>query len=144
MKALAQIYYHPHRVTYADCTVGDHVYYSRYFDILEAARGEFFRSIGFSLKKLNDEGLSLPVIHCVGQFMAPARYDDVLGVEISLKSLGRIKLDFTGRVRSETGQLLFEGATRHACIDGSDTPTRIPDALSRELDGFLRQAAPST
>ena len=37
---------HTHRVTYAECTVGDHVYHSRYLDLLEAARGEFMRSLG--------------------------------------------------------------------------------------------------
>ena len=34
---------HPHRVSYAECTVGNHVYHSRYLDWLEAARGEFIR-----------------------------------------------------------------------------------------------------
>lgn len=37
-----------HRVTYADCTVGNHIYYGRYLDLLEAARGEWFRSMGKS------------------------------------------------------------------------------------------------
>ena len=36
---------HPHRVSYAECTVGNHVYHSRYLDWLEAARGEFIRSL---------------------------------------------------------------------------------------------------
>ncbi|EEF57182.1 hypothetical protein Cflav_PD0189, partial [Pedosphaera parvula Ellin514] len=38
-----QLYRHSYRVTYADCTVGNHIYYSRYLNLLEAARGEFFR-----------------------------------------------------------------------------------------------------
>jgi acyl-CoA thioesterase FadM len=32
---------HGRRVTYADCTVGKHVYYARHLDFLEAARGDF-------------------------------------------------------------------------------------------------------
>lgn len=138
VKASAQIYRHPYRVTYADCTVGDHVYYSRYFDMLEAARGEFLRSLGFSLKKLDADGLSLPVIRCAGKFLAAARYDDVLNIELSLQSLGRIKMEFTSRILSETGQLLFEGTTEHACVDRSAAPTRVPEAFSRELTAFLR------
>ena len=43
---MAGMFCHTYRVTYADCTVGDHIYYSRYLDLLEAARGEFFRSLG--------------------------------------------------------------------------------------------------
>ena len=42
----AKTFQHQHRVTYADCTLGNHVYYGRYLEILEAARGEFFRQLG--------------------------------------------------------------------------------------------------
>lgn len=137
VKATGQIYSHTRRVIYADCTVGNHIYYSRYFDLLEEARGEFFRSLGFSLRQLAEEGFAFPVIHCIGRFLAPARYDDLLRIELHLESLGRIKLECAGRILSETGQLLFEGATRHACVDESDAPTRIPDALNRQLAPFL-------
>ena len=40
---MAEPFRHHHRVTYAECTIGDHVYHSRYLDLLEAARGEFMR-----------------------------------------------------------------------------------------------------
>lgn len=143
MKAIGQIYRHTRRVTYADCTVGNHVYYSRYFDILEEARGEFFRSIGFSLRQLDEDGLAFPVIHCKGKFLAPARYDALLQIDIHLASLGRIKLEFVGRILSESGQLLFEGATQHACVDESNTPSRIPADLASQLTGFLLSPAPS-
>jgi acyl-CoA thioesterase FadM len=43
---MANPFCHTHRVTYAECTVGNHVYHSRYLDLLEAARGEFIRSLG--------------------------------------------------------------------------------------------------
>ena len=43
---MANPFRHPHRVTYAECTVGNHIYHSRYLDLLEAARGEFLRSLG--------------------------------------------------------------------------------------------------
>ena len=39
---------HQHRITYADCTVGDQIYHARFLDFLEAARGEFFRKLGTS------------------------------------------------------------------------------------------------
>ena len=42
---------HRHRVTYSECTVGDHIYHSRYLDLLEAARGEFMRHAGQPVAK---------------------------------------------------------------------------------------------
>ena len=43
-----------HRVTYAECTVGNHIYHSRYLDLLEAARGEFIRSLGRPVLELQE------------------------------------------------------------------------------------------
>ena len=40
------IFSHAHRVTYAECTSGNHIYYGRYLELMEAARGEFFRHLG--------------------------------------------------------------------------------------------------
>ena len=33
----ASTFQHQHRVSYADCTLGNHVYYGRYLDLLEEA-----------------------------------------------------------------------------------------------------------
>jgi len=30
------MFVHTHRVTYAECTVGNHIYHARYLDLLEA------------------------------------------------------------------------------------------------------------
>src|SRR5215469_5100900 len=51
---------HMHRVLYAECTLGNHIYYSRYLDLLEAARGEFFRSLGVSFLKWQEQGTIFP------------------------------------------------------------------------------------
>jgi len=55
-----QIFTHTHRVTYAECTIGNHVYYARYLDLLETARGEFFRALGMTFQQLHDNGTVFP------------------------------------------------------------------------------------
>ena len=42
----ANVFRYIRRVTYAECTLGNHIYHARYLDLLEAARGEFFRQLG--------------------------------------------------------------------------------------------------
>ena len=49
------VFKHQHRIIYAECTVGNHVYYARYLDMLEEARGEFFRQAGWPLLALAGE-----------------------------------------------------------------------------------------
>ena len=61
----AEIFTHAHRVTYADCTVGNHVYYGRYPDLLEAARGKFFRHLGTSFLEYQEEGIFFLCRKCI-------------------------------------------------------------------------------
>ena len=51
-------------------------------DILAAARGEFFREMGLPLLELQAQDTIFPVAECHLRYKTPARYDDVLTVEI--------------------------------------------------------------
>jgi acyl-CoA thioester hydrolase len=135
-----QVHRCSHRVTYAECTVGDHVYYGRYLDILEAARGEFFRSLGLPFRALQDQDTALPVIECALQFKSPARYDDVLMLETWLTELGRIRVAFSHRILKADGQLVLTASTVHACTSLAEKPKRLPDDLRQRLLPFLHMA----
>ncbi len=125
---------HGLRVTYADCTVGNHVYYARYLDFLEAARGEFFRQLGKSFQAWQDEGLIFPVIECRLQYRGPARYDDELEVEIRVLQADGVRLGFAYRVVRRDGTLLVEAETRHVCTSLEERPKRLPEALRASLE----------
>jgi acyl-CoA thioester hydrolase len=132
-----QVFTYTHRVTYAECTVGNHVYHSRYLDLLEAARGEFVRSLGMTLQQLQDADSIFPVIEARLRYKAPARYDDVLKIEVWLSELARVRLTFAHRIRNEMGQLLVEAHTVHACTSVGEKPKRLPEELIAKLQPFL-------
>ena len=136
----AQVFSHRHRVTYAECTVGNHVYYSRYLDLLESARGEFFRSLGYTFLELQQRDLIFPVISCQVQYRAPARYDDNLKIEVWLMELGRIKLCFGYRIHNEAGTLILEASTVHVCTSLHEKPKRLAAEISHALQSQLRAA----
>ena len=133
----AEIFHHLHRVTYAECTVGNHVYHSRYLDQLEAARGEFCRALGEPLEQLQHTGFIFPVIECQLRYRAPARYDDLLTIELWLTELGRARLTFAYRVLGPAGKLLLEATTEHACTSLEEKPQRLPAPLVEKLRRFL-------
>ena len=89
---------HPHRVSYAECTLGNHVYHSRYLDWLEAARGEFVRSLGQTVLQWQERDVIFPVVECRLIYKSPARYDDVLTIESWLTAAQKIRLNFANRV----------------------------------------------
>lgn len=132
---------HRLRVVYADCTVGNHVYYARYLDFLEAARGEFFRQLGKSFQAWQDEGLIFPVIECRLQYRGPARYDDELDVEIRVLQADGVRLGFGYRVVRPNGTLLVEAETRHVCTSLEERPKRLPETLRASLEPHRLAAA---
>ena len=106
---------HKHRVAYADCTVGNHIYYGRYLDLLERARGEFFHSLGMAFSTLQEQGEIFPVVEARLKYKAPARYDDVLNIEVWPTMAERVRLNFAYSVANQNGGLILTGETLHVC-----------------------------
>ena len=133
---------HTHRVTYADCTVGNHIYYGNYLQLLEAARGEFFRQLGTTFLQLQERDTILPVLECHLRYKAPARYDDLLAIEVWPTTAERVRLNFAHRIINQAGQLILEAETRHVCASLSDKPKRLPEELIAKLQPFLPPSSP--
>jgi acyl-CoA thioester hydrolase len=129
-----------YRVSYAECTVGNHVYYSRYLDLLERARGEFFRHLGKPLADLQQEDTSFPVLECRLKYHAPARYDDLLTLEVSLAAAQGVRLSFRHRILAQGARCLVEGETMHVCATAEGKPKRLPRELVKLLAPYLPAA----
>jgi acyl-CoA thioester hydrolase len=134
----ALTFQHTHRVTYAECTAGNHVYYGRYLDLLEAARGEFFRHLGATFLQLQEQGVIFPVIECHLRYRAPARYDELLTIELWPTAAEGVRLNFAYRILGQSGALVLEGETRHACAGTNEKPRRLPEELTGALQAYLR------
>lgn len=129
-----------HRVSYSECTVGNHVYHSRFLDILERVRGEFFRSLDHCLRDLQEQEVIFPVTACQMRFRSMARYDEVLTIELWVTHLGRARFSCAGRFTNAPGEVLFEAVTELGCTNLEGRPRRLPPALSEALRPYL--AAP--
>jgi len=132
-----RVFRYEYRVPYALCTLGNHVYYSRYLDILEAARGEFFRSLGQTFLYWQERGTIFPVVECRLRYKDAARYDDVLTVELWLTAAEKVRLNFAYRILDTAGRVLVEAETLHVCTSLEDKPKRLPDELSTVLQPFV-------
>jgi acyl-CoA thioester hydrolase len=132
------MFQYTHRVTYAECTVGDHIYHSRYLDLLEAARGEFMRSLGRLVLALQDADYIFPVIEARLNYKFPARYDDLLTIEVWLTEIGKVRLNFGHRILNQDGKLILEAETFHACTSREERPKRLPVGLVEKLKPHLK------
>jgi acyl-CoA thioester hydrolase len=137
---MAEMFRCTHRVTYAECTVGDHIYHARYLDLLEAARGEFIRSLGATVLELQEQDFIFPVIEARLRYKFPARYDDLLTVEVRPTLVERVRLNFGHRITNQDGKLILEAETFHACTSRDDKPKRLPAVLTEKLKPYLEAA----
>jgi acyl-CoA thioester hydrolase len=116
--------------------VGDHVYYARYLDLLEEARGEFLRAAGVSLLELQARDMIFPAVECHLQYKAPARYDDVLAIEVRLVEMSRVRFFFVYRVLNQAGTLILEGSSTHVCTDIPGKPRRAAPEVVEKIRAF--------
>ncbi len=134
-----QVFEHHLRVAACDCTVGNHVYYSRYLDWLEAARNELLRALGHPLASLMEGGVMLPAIDARLQYRGPARFDNRVIVRLWISEISRIKITFAADiVNADTGKTLVSATTTHVCTDCADKPQRLPPALLQALESLVR------
>jgi acyl-CoA thioester hydrolase len=133
-------FHYSHRVTYSDCTAGNHVYYGRFLDMLEAARGDFFRQLGIPFGQLQDKDTIFPVVECRLRYLAPARYDEILRIEVWITTAQRVRLNFGYRVSRETGAVILEGESFHVCTGLDEKPKRLPEDLLMLLKPHVRAA----
>ena len=127
------MFVYKHRVTYAECTVGNHIYHSRYLDLLEAARGEFLRSLGTTVLHWQNQDAIFPVVEAHLRYKYPARYDDLLAIEVWPSLVGRIRVNFRHRILNQNGKLILEAETLHVCTSREEKPRRLPEELAEKL-----------
>lgn len=129
---------HQYRVPYADCTLGNHVYYARYLDLLETARGELFRHLGMTWLQWQERDTIFPVIEARLRYKAAARYDDVLTTEVRVTAVERIRLNFAYRVLNQKLAVVLEAETMHVCTAVNEKPKRLPEDLAALLRPYMR------
>lgn len=122
------------RVIYGDTDQMGVVYYANYFRYFELSRSEFFRSLGGSYVELEKQGFGLPVVEANARYRSPAKYDDVILIEVKLAELKRASMRFEYVVRREANRdELVSGHTVHACIGPGGKPTGLPPEVMRLL-----------
>lgn len=128
------------RVIYGDTDQMGVVYYGTYLRFFEAARNEFLRAKGLRYRDLEQEHrLLLPVTEAAIQYRKPARYDDLVTVEIALAEVRRASARFEYRIL-RGDDLLVTGHTVHACVGGDGRVQRLPRDVVERLSAGERPA----
>jgi len=95
----------------------------------EMGRTELLRARGGSYAKMESEGLLLAVTRLEVRYRKPARYDELLTLETTLRDVGHVKIEHTYRLMRGTEELVV-GETTLACIDREGRVQPVPAEIS--------------
>lgn len=108
------------------------VHHANYLAWFEVGRVAWLKERGFSYDTWVAAGLHLPVVEAKVRYRKAARFDDVLTIETEVGKVTRVTLLFVYRVL-RGDEVVAEGETLLACVDGAMRPQRLPTAITRAL-----------
>ena len=122
------------RVRYEETDQMGIVYYGNYAKYLEIGRVEWLRALGITYRSMEENGIMLPVIFLQINYKKPAKYDDLITVETTLKKTPSVKIEFDYKIYGESREVLVEANTVLAFIDmATGKPRKCPDYILEKL-----------
>jgi acyl-CoA thioester hydrolase len=137
---VARVHYESVSVRYAETDRMGVAHHSSYLLWFELARTGLLREAGHAYRDLEDRGVRLPVLEYGCKFLKSADYDDALQIETRVRDVRSRTITFDYLVRRDN-QLLAEGFTHHACVDGNQKVRRFPDEVIAAIRPFLSPGA---
>ncbi len=120
-------YEHKLRVRYGETDAMGVVHHGTYPLYYEEARTEMLRSVGLSYAELERRGTMMPVVDMHIRYIAPAFFDDVLTVRVSVKEVPAARIVFYYEVVNEAGKIINEAETTLVFVDAvTRRPRRAP------------------
>ena len=122
------------RVRYSEADRMGYMYYGNYAAWFEVGRVELLRSLGMSYRKMEDDGVILPVKDITIRYLKPIKYDDLVVLHTTLVEVSGAKISFDFEVLNDKGETATT-STIHLvfCHRDSGRPTRAPEKLLRRF-----------
>ncbi len=123
-----------YRVYYEDTDAGGIMYHAKYISWCERARSEYLRDVGLQSSLIHqDLGVIFVVRHLEADYLKPARLDELLRVETSLKEMKNSSFLLNQSIFCQD-YMLFSMTVTIVCVGAqSARPVRIPDMVRDKL-----------
>ena len=126
------------KVRYAETDQMGVVYHGNYATYLEVSRNQWLENMGVSYKKMEKEGVALPVVGMQFQFKKPAFYDQLLSIKTTLRAKPTVRITFDFEIYNQEQELLTVAEVSLAFID---TKRNQPIPCPKKLLAVLENAA---
>tara|TARA_B110000003_G_scaffold80026_1_gene81579 strand:+ start:433 stop:828 length:396 start_codon:yes stop_codon:yes gene_type:complete len=120
-------------VRYSETDQMSFVYHGNYVKYFEMGRIAWLNKLGFSYKKMEEDGILLPVIDLKINFKKSALFDDKLTLITTLISIPSYMIEFEYKIKRE-GSLISSGYTKLIFLNSkTNKPMRCPDQIIKAL-----------
>jgi acyl-CoA thioester hydrolase len=121
---------HTLRVRYGECDAQGVVFNAHYLVYFDVGITELWRAAFGSYQAMTDRGVDIVVAEAQLRFRAPARFDQVVALEVSIGRLGQTSILSNHLIRHDE-QTLVEGSLRHVLVE-------LPALTKREIPDWVR------
>jgi acyl-CoA thioester hydrolase len=125
------------RVRWSETDTADIAHFTSFFVYFEAAEQKLFREIlKINLRNRTSPNsiIGLPRVEAYCQYFSPARFDDLLQVELKIASVERTSITYEFSVQNKTsGKLSASGKVKIVAINQSFQPVEIPREIAELL-----------
>ena len=109
-----------------------------YFKWLEEGRVELLRDLGKTLTEIEGSDVYLMIVETHCNYLAPARYDELLLLETWISHVGNKSVKFDYQViRRDRSQVLAKAHTVHVCTNKGGKSKPLPPDLKELLEDNL-------
>ena len=125
------------RVRYGETDQMGYVYHGNYAQYLEMGRIEWLRKLGVSYKKMEEDGIMLPVLSLNINFKKSAYYDDVINVKTQLLKMPSARIEFEYEIKNEKGEIITNANTVLVFVNmKTKKPIRCPNYILDKLQKY--------
>ena len=101
-----------HKVHYYETDKMGITHHSNYIRFMEEARMNYLNETGFTMARLEAEGITSPVISVTCDYKYPSTYDDEIGIEVRLTQYTGVKFVLSYVMRNmKTGNVVAEATS---------------------------------
>ena len=127
---------HTLRVRFQECDPQGVVYFARYPEYYDIAITELWRVALGGYQQMVDAGVDMVVAEQRIRYLAPALFDELVDVDVTIDRLGDTSM-LSSYVVSRDGTPLVEGDFRHVFIEVATKAKRtIPPDIRAKLAGY--------
>jgi YbgC/YbaW family acyl-CoA thioester hydrolase len=133
------------RVSWADTDAAQVVHFSNFFRFFEKTEEEFYRSLGFNFDQIVSKyNIWLPRVEAYCQFKKPAKFDNLLEIELTVGEIREKAVKYLFKVRNKgTAETIAEGyLTVVSASKQTGKAIEIPEELKKQLKFFAADRNP--